>query len=364
MTKVVKKNIRFIRQILTAKSPAIAYVAGWHGHQNLGDEAVYNALKQLFYPAGFIDYVPGLISKFLMTKLHSPKFALLAGGTRIGIKTAAMLTTRQCFELCPHSIVFGAGVEDLCLNDDKFAPAQQQQRKEMLMRWKAVLEKCDYIGVRGPMSVQSLVDIGMTPPEIIGDPALFFAEDRISPYSSSRPDTLGLNIGMDMWNDQNSTADQYIQLAQTAKKSGWHVKWFVVWPKDLTLTKKLAAQSDTADDINEIYEDCHLYLDTVRSVTVFVGMKLHSVILATCAYVPSIILEYQPKCRDYMQSIGQENSVIKISSFQAEKIWEIARGWSSDRQKISESLFQAIRPLRERQLFRAAEVIKGWKELE
>jgi len=58
-------------------------------------------------------------------------------------------------------------------------------------------------------------------------------------------------------------------------------------------------------------------------VDVFVGEKLHSVILAMCAHTPGVMLEYRPKCRDFMMSMGLGELNIKTD--------EITGGSISDR---------------------------------
>jgi polysaccharide pyruvyl transferase WcaK-like protein len=94
-------------------------------------------------------------------------------------------------------------------------------------------------------------------------------------------------------------------------------------------------------------------------MSVFVGTRLHSVVLATCAFVPSVMLEYRPKCRDYMLSIGQEDYVIRTDKFRSEEVWERACELNSERNRFSEALYQSIKPLRERQLRKASELQKA-----
>ena len=91
-------------------------------------------------------------------------------------------------------------------------------------------------------------------------------------------------------------------------------------------------------------------------MSTFVGMKLHAVALATCAYVPSIMLEYQPKCRDYMQAIGQDTATIRTDCFKAEEVWEIIKNWISKRSILSNLLYNKISTLRQRQFQRADEL--------
>jgi polysaccharide pyruvyl transferase WcaK-like protein len=134
------------------------------------------------------------------------------------------------------------------------------------------------------------------------------------------------------------------------------VKWFVVWPGDLDITLYAAKTSGTSSEILPIYDDPQLYLHEVRSVSTFVGMKLHAVALATCAYVPSVMLEYRPKCRDYMTSIGCEDATIRTDSFCADRVWETVSSWDSRRCEASRALFDSISPIRKKQSAKAKEI--------
>jgi polysaccharide pyruvyl transferase WcaK-like protein len=187
---------------------------------------------------------------------------------------------------------------------------------------------------------------------------LAFAEDEI--HTSIAPNSIGLNIGTSdnrIWGDEKELTLEFIKLASFAKKANWTVKWFVVWPKDLEITKTAARISNTSNDIYEIYDDYKKYIQLVKPLNTFVGMKLHATILATCAFVPSIMLEYRPKCRDYMKSIGQESSTIRTDEFRAENVWEIIRFWQPQRSELTKGLFTSIKSLQKKQQLKADELI-------
>jgi polysaccharide pyruvyl transferase WcaK-like protein len=354
----IKRAGKFLWQRFTGRPPFISYVAGYNGHRNLGDEAIYAALQNLFRPAHFVDYPKGLELKSSLSFLSQVQMALLAGGTIIGPKTSTVERVKRCFGLSGHCVVFGTGV---CHPQFWAERVGADYLRFCFQQWKKVLEKCDYIGVRGPMSAEALNDVGLHNVEVIGDPVLVFAQkDTCGDEALSTP-TLGLNICQtkgNMWGSEDLVCEEFVKLAAIAKRADWQVKWFVLWPPDLTLTRKVAVASRTAEHIYKIYEHYHEYLDTVKTVSVFVGMRLHSVALATCAYVPSIMLEYRPKCRDYMMSIGQEDVTIRTDHFEGENVWEMIQTLSSQRQRISELLYHAIKPLRQKQ-FRRAEELMG-----
>lgn len=229
----------------------------------------------------------------------------------------------------------------------------------MMEKWKVLLEKCQYVGVRGPLSAELLIDAGLKNVEVIGDPVIAYADNELG--HSHDLNSIGLNIGQShgaVWGNENTICSEYAKLARLARDANWCVKWFVVWPHDLNITQKAANDSNTSEFIYEIYDDPKAYLELVRPLSTFVGMKLHATILATCAYVPSIMLEYRPKCRDYMKSIGQDNATFRTDEFKATHIWEIVRTWNSQRYEKAKILFESINSLRIKQHLKAEEINK------
>jgi len=197
--------------------------------------------------------------------------------------------------------------------------------------------------------------------EVIGDPVMVFAAETCPDRNSYEANSIGLNIGQSLenvWGCEDSICAEYVRLATLARDKGWKVSWFVVWPNDLSATEKAANLSGTADHIYKIYEDYRSYLELVKQVSVFVGMKLHSVVLATCAYVPSIMLEYRPKCLDYMMSIGQQQDTIRTVKFRAEEVWDRVISKHASRDELSETLYRSIKPIRDKQLLKVEELMK------
>ena len=232
-----------------------------------------------------------------------------------------------------------------------------------------LLNKCDYIGVRGPISAALLGNAGVENVEIVGDPVIALAESE--PARTLASGSLGINIGHSsgqLWGENETRlCEEYVKLATTAKRKGYRVEWFVVWPEDLPITRLAAVQSGTDEFIHENYDDPAAYLKTVGKMSFFVGMKLHATLLATCAYVPSVMVEYQPKCRDYMASIAQEDATVRTDEFRAELIWEMLSAWENQRDEMTKTLWRQISDLKLRQSAAARHVadsvfaIDAWK---
>jgi polysaccharide pyruvyl transferase WcaK-like protein len=209
------------------------------------------------------------------------------------------------------------------------------------------------------MSAEILADMGLNNVEVVGDPVLAFADDFLAASTEAATLSLGLNVGHSrgqVWGSEETICEQFVQLAKMAKHHGCNVHWFVVWDDDLQTTLRVAQASGTAERVYQIYDDPVLFLNLARPLTAFVGMKLHAVVLATCAYVPSLMVEYRPKCRDYMRSINQEGMTIRSDQFDGIAAWERVKSWESRRHETCRNLYESIRPLAQFQRARAEEI--------
>ena len=359
MVASTKRYRDFIRRSLSARPPRMAYVGGFFGHDNLGDEALYDAAELLFEGCSMLKFPRKPWLAGIARLLPRIDCAILGGGTLINQIESWRRLAQRCFNIFELSFVFGSGVADPSFW------SSQDGWKDSLREWKSILAECSYVGVRGPLSAQLLADAGLDGVEVVGDPVLVFAADRPPENGSVVPDSIGLNIGQaggHMWGTEDRVLNESIKLAVLAGKAGWQVKWFVVYPPDLSITQKAAELSGTGGEIYEVYGDVTKYLKLVRPLSTFVGMKLHATALATCACVPSVMLEYRPKCRDYMKSIGQDEAALRTDRFRAEEVWEVISAWNSQRQKASGVLFGAVKQLSDLQKSRAKELLATIEE--
>ncbi len=352
-TNAVSRSITYFRGNLRLRKRPLAYVGGWLGQKNLGDEALFLAGQHLFADWSLWPFDGSRTLTRLLRQVPLTLNGLLAGGTMINRCPEYLDIARLFFGGERRLYVLGTGVAD-----PRFWEGRGDFRN-MLGDWQGLLNECGYVGVRGPRSAELLTDAGVKNVEVVGDPVVAFAEDE--PARDVVPNTLGLNIGYDhgnQWGDEKTLAGEFLLLAKQAVKAGWKVKWFVVFPRDLEMTRQIAEESGTADNICPIYHDWRHYLREVRSMSTFAGMKLHATMLSTCAYVPSLMVEYDPKCFDYMASIGEGAAVKRTDRFRADEAWDLLKGWNANRAARSKELYTAVNSLKRFQARKAAEVAK------
>jgi hypothetical protein len=309
---------------LTARTPADRFLAaqtarktawycGWLGHQNLGDEASYVAIREAFRPTHFVRPRSRLSHAFRKVGLaRKHDIVIVGGGTQIG-ETGFRGPVLRAMNTCASCVVFGTGVED-----PTFWRSRDPDRYD-LGAWKSILQRCAYIGVRGPRSQRFLRQIGIES-EVIGDPACMFV--RTEAGKPTRERRLGLNIGsgsQGMFGDDQSVFESLSGFARKMLDDRWNLTLYVVFPGDLPMATELANRIGLPQsNICCFYKNADDFMESVAEESVFVGFKLHAVVLAYCARVPSLMIEYRPKCRDFMESIGAEDFVIRAGKLTAD----------------------------------------------
>jgi len=290
---------RVVREALfLASRKRRAFYVGWDGNENLGDEAVKDAIAEMLSRTVAI-YPSKYLSRAARTFSYR-KFdvAILGGGTLIN-----MPTYLGRFINCDAKFrcTFGTGVaiDDFWKKTDRSS--------SLASDWLNALQATDYVSVRGPLSKRQLIDWGFKGGiEVVGDPALLFADAKIHRKKKTR--VLGINAGCTrdlLWGGSDRVFwGQFLAKLKILGKSGWSFVVFLVTPQDNQFAD-LACKELATYPIRKV--DCTMsaqkYLKETRDVDVFVGEKLHATMLATCTYTPSIMLEYRPKCRDFMASI-------------------------------------------------------------
>lgn len=316
-----------------------AFYVGWLGASNLGDEILQEAVRELINPielATMQDHHARFLDHFLSWKKHS--IAILGGGTQIG-HPSPIDRFRRGLAVSRTGVVFGAGV----------SPVEEDEIPDWLTAWGEVLRKLPYVGVRGPKSAATLMKVGVAA-EALGDPVCHFS--RESNYWSPVEGVFGINVGHSfghMYGDESAIQDTTAEYLRRMIEKGWRTEFFCVWPEDLAVTRKVAEAAGISEPtIHCTYLEAQEFLEHARRMSFFVGIKLHAVALATCANVPSLMLEYRPKCREFMASIGQERFVRRTDDLDVDEMSALTDELTADGTEISGSIRSAMSPIQKR----------------
>jgi len=295
----------------------LASYVGWTGQGNLGDEVLLQSHQLLFKDFSVVPYRPE--SRFQIktqAKFQSSGFKLgfLGGGTLINQSPAWLRRIQELQLRGLPMFCMGAGV-----TTEQFRPAFE---RTSIPEWIQVLETMEFVGVRGPFSQQALADFGYAAP-ILGDPAIAFAP-FMSPLPASRK-VIGFNFGISkktlLLPNSDGFLPNVVKLIKALIEEGKEVILLPVCAEDVASNKAvLSIVNNGACTMRVCYESLDDYNSALLECGLFIGQKLHSTVLATILRIPSIMIEYQPKCRDYMASIEMEDYVVKTSVFEVNAI--------------------------------------------
>ena len=325
---------------------------GWLGFGNLGDEAMYTAYQKLFSQYNILPfkYTEKIKKLEKITKRRFFHAVQLGGGTLInepGYLEKIKLAQENAF----LTFVLGAGVRNPAFWDTKKQP-------NYLPEWVECLRKAFYVGVRGPLSKKILAENGFSQTEVTGDPALFFGRDKIVRKKHNKK--LGINFGVangNVWGSEKGIFDFILRLTQKMQADGWEVTYLPVFYKDVSFIEEAARQNRSVKICYD-YKSFKKTLDFLEQCDLFIGQKLHSVIFAMCVHTPSIMLEYRPKCLDFMMSMDMEEFTMRTDNLDIEKILFLIDKLENDLYGFQEKIWQKVNFYRSLQIEKAEYIIK------
>jgi polysaccharide pyruvyl transferase WcaK-like protein len=325
------------------RDPSVAYL-GWHGRSNLGDDAIYDAVRSQLPGATFVDLpcLPQDMIRAFATGLnrsvrHSTQ--VVGGGTLVGrrhwrlLVTGGLALTRR-----NGSYAIGVGVED-----PTFIGRNSGSGKDELKRWATILSRFEIVSVRGPRSAELLSDIGLDA-QVSGDPALVLPRPDVVPEDG----LIGVNLGFgdDLWGHDPAALTDEISLATKQLASqGYRFRGVLMNRDDRRWTER-ALDGLAADTVHPA--DANAAARELAGCSAVIVSRLHAGILASLSDTPVVSLEYQPKCRDFALSIDDERSLIRTDRLTATAVVDGVLGALADAASIRAKTRNAVTQLRER----------------
>ena len=323
--------------------PVVAYL-GWHGRGNLGDDAIYDAVRSQLPEATFLD-----LPRFPHERMRAAATGLnrslrcstqvVGGGTLVGrrdwrrwVNRGLALTRKN------GSCAIGVGVED-----PVFVGRRSGSRKDELKRWAPILSEFHTVSVRGPRSAELLSDIGLSV-EVSGDPALLLPRPEVA----SEEGLIGVNLGFgdDLWgHDPTMVVDETASALKQLSSQGFRFVGILMNPSDNRWTEA-ALRDVTADIVAPVGAEGAAR--ELAQCSVAIVSRLHAGILAALSSTPVISLEYQPKCRDFALSIDDERSLLRTDKLTHGAVVDAVLGAFADSSSIRANTHAAVEGLRQR----------------
>jgi polysaccharide pyruvyl transferase WcaK-like protein len=325
--------------------PVVSYL-GWHGRGNVGDDAIYDAVRAQLPGAVFVDFPHHPHEQIyaaatgLNPWMRRSSF-LIGGGTLAGRIYFRKLVNRALGVIGDNaSFAIGIGVED-----PGFQGFRSGSENNELMQWLPVLSKFHTVSVRGPRSAELLSDIGLDV-QVSGDPALLLPSPVVAPLEG----LIGVNLGFgdDLWgHDPATLASEMNKAMAQLSAAGYRFSGILMNSDDQHWTE-MALDGIPADIVRPL--DAAAAAAELARCSVAVVSRLHAGILAALSGTPVISLEYQPKCRDFALSIDDERSLIRTDAVTGSEVVDRVHAALADAPGIRAKTNAAVAVLRERLL--------------
>ncbi len=285
------------------RRPGVRYV-GWVGKDNLGDDAMLEAVRELM-AWGDVE-----------ARGEARDLLLLGGGTLINRNQyLRWLTERDSPRI--ERAVFGTGV----------ASPGFWGLTEDTTEWLRWLGTCAYVGVRGPNSAQTLQNWGYKGElEICGDSALALTPSREVSSGGGPIVVAPAWTNGELWG--GSDLDVFRELAgaiQAWRDLGREVTLMSCHPSDdrpILQIKEMLGEVPVGYHAG--YTDVQESLDLLAGASLVVGERLHACVLAAAAGRPFIAIEYRPKVRDFAFSVEMGDFVVRSDELSSAKVLDLA----------------------------------------
>ena len=341
-------------------------LSGYYGYGNAGDEAVLAGLVTGFRaarPAGDLEIVAlsgdpagtqaahGIAAAdryrpaALLREIGRADLVLSGGGSLLQDVTSA------------HGIFYYLGVVRMAQMLGKktmfiaqgIGPLRRTRSRRLV---KSVADRLNAVTVRDPDSAALLRELGVTRPplEVTADPALLLAapegplprsgrgasERKVlppSPHSGEGPGegTSSFGVALRPWQGQDGIA-AHVADACASVLSGRRALLLPMQPgSDKPVAEQFVRDWHQGNGAGNRATLCSTekgltpLLANIASCELMIGMRLHALILAAAAGVPSVALSYDPKVDAFMQGSGQGDAVCAGAKFVVAARSRIAR---------------------------------------
>ena len=316
----VPKNLGYL---FTKKKKAV-YI-GCTGQGNLGDEAILKATSLML--AGHlylyeISYAKPSSGKFLRKWIiKNPDYIILGGGTiiRKGADESYLKILNDSIQLWSSVkiVILGPGVAEPDFAEYIGFPID-------ILGWKKLLKKSSFISVRGIRS-KKILDSWLLDKNIniLHDPAIWFSRKNL--IKKQKQKRIGLNfadIGDRIYGKNPDLIKNFaMELVSILQKENWTIFLYPTTKSDMDFMLNDIGLKHIKDLIRyDNYTSMEKSLDFLESLDIFVGQRLHSIIFAATVSTPFYALEYEPKTKDFLETINMENYGEKVDKMEADEV--------------------------------------------
>lgn len=296
-----------------------AAYSGWIGHRNIGDEAIWLSVADLFpdLKLSDINHVPrqniviyGGGTIFPSAVSRQSEYRDNAFTIAIGVGVRSPNFWNQKFSLLDVGYYTGSAVnssrntqfDNQLYAATKFFDSFWEYNKTLTDKDFEAVRDADinFIGIRGPLSSELLSRYDIEH-EVVGDTALNLEPPSYYPESQNRV-AVTIRDNTYGWasNDYHETIVEFCR----RNADDYDFVFLPFWPPDIEVCHDAAQRVPGAT-----YKDYCSYvnvngvLDEIAQCDLMIGDKLHANVLSACTHTPFFSLEYRPKNRDFAESV-------------------------------------------------------------
>ncbi len=160
-----------------------------------------------------------------------------------------------------------------------------------------------------------------------------------------------------MWGSPEVYKREMIKFIKSLISSGVEVVLLPIWEKDVPSNKAiLEAVNHPRCIMIKAYSSYADFKEEAQRCDYFIGQKLHASIIAYMNGVSTIMIEYRPKCRDFMESIEMEKYLIRTSDFTSDGALKLLESLTKNTPAVLKLSRQKILDYKGLQFKRAAEL--------
>lgn len=236
-------------------------------------------------------------------------------------------------------------------------PFKQKRSREKVV---SLLNRVDVITVRDRDSKQELLDLGVTKPqmEVTADGVFSLYRNEVEKHPGEKVlarngiegERLSRLIGFSVrdWAELSNYKNTIAKLADALTGSGYQVVFVPFhFPDDVSCARDIAKlMVEEAVVMKEQYNTVEM-LGIIDKMDLFIGMRMHSIVMASIMGVPTIGLSYDPKIEAAVHATGQTFGG-RVENLDIDKLLYAAKELLMNRDAISESLLERVDKLRSR----------------
>jgi polysaccharide pyruvyl transferase WcaK-like protein len=290
----------------------LAGYVGWLGHGNLGDEALFAALKAMFCEWTVVPFMDlskeTVLSRIGLSGKSFFDIGLVGGGTLVN----------PAFWV-PISTLARAGVPLVMAGTGVGSCGYGQPEQVEITPWRDLAHRFIAVAVRGPLSLKELQRLGFTDVQVIGDPALSLVTQAPPPTRSSPRLVVSLAGAI-----PDPLMEEIALILRAFRVAGGDVIGVELGPGDTMRLRQLFARVDGKElPVVSIRWRPEAYFAVVREAVAVLAGRLHAGVLACCVGVPPILLASRAKFSDFAASMGLEGYVVPLGAAGPARIREV-----------------------------------------